>query len=482
MVDDSPSPPTPAPLDPATSARRRFDDVVDFIPPSGILYDYCLYAAQVTDAPAFFHLGSILPVLAYEANHWDVTIDAVQAPFQWWSLLVATSGARKSHAIKMALDFGRESVWAGPPPRDPTMQLSGSVPGLIVDLREHHLDRARDRVHAVLYRDEFSDVLQRETDTPQLIELWDGATMNKKLVGQQKAHAKAGGTPDPNLGRTPNPRVTGVFATTLDTLRTVVTPQQRRGGLFARMCFIAAQQHPELLDPLPVTPDARRAARAPALQAWDGWLGWLQGGVAGGGNARVIHLPDDVKRTAIACFFERYRTEMAASEMGGVLGRAFTRIIQLAGLYAISRESWEIGDDDIAVALNMGERMLADTRTIFDALHDNPEMREAAQIIEAFARAARADGTTSLGMRQIIQLSGMHHRQVTNAMQHLIESGQLVQLPVKRPPLGSKGGRPALQFALTAGGIKPPSLSPPPGDEASDAPSDVDSVDPSKVN
>jgi len=255
----------------------------------------------------------------------------------------------------------------------------------------------------------------------------------------------------------------------------VVMPAHREGGLFARLGFIQAQQRKELLDPLTLSHTEAQAAQAGALQAWGGWVGWLTGEVATGGTAMVVRTPQHVKQIATDLFFEPYRAEIAGSEaMGGILTRAFNRVLQLASLYALSRGSWDVDDDDMMAAVNFTNRMLRDTRAIYATLHDDPEMRDVAQIRGAFERADAQTGQF-LRLSQLISLSGLHRRRAIMALEHLVDAGQLQAKPVGG---GRNMGRPTFQYCLTPLGQA--KLAQPQTEESSE-PTDPD-PDPSAVN
>ena len=83
------------------------ETAMDLVPPQGFLHDYINYASESTDAPIWFHMGSILTTIACALGFTDIEVhraDGKSKTFnmQMWSAIVAQSQDRKSAAANIA--------------------------------------------------------------------------------------------------------------------------------------------------------------------------------------------------------------------------------------------------------------------------------------------------------------------------------------------------------------------------------------------
>src|SRR5512135_1796367 len=78
------------------------------IPTEGLLHAYLYSAIPTTHAPPSYHLGAILPVLAYEIARRGIRIGTTMTLPRVWTCLVGGSGHGKSTCHRYARRFARE--------------------------------------------------------------------------------------------------------------------------------------------------------------------------------------------------------------------------------------------------------------------------------------------------------------------------------------------------------------------------------------
>jgi hypothetical protein len=88
----------------------RDADAGELVPPDGWLHDYVEYMEGGTDAPLIYHIGCGLTALAASAANTTLCSQRSDGrlydlPLQLWSILVGTSGDRKSRCMEVAVEL-----------------------------------------------------------------------------------------------------------------------------------------------------------------------------------------------------------------------------------------------------------------------------------------------------------------------------------------------------------------------------------------
>ena len=86
------------------------EDALKLTPEEGWIHDYVHYMREATDCPIIYHLGAAYTVLSSAASKSDIQIphsgDKVhEIPTTIWSLIIGSSGDRKSQTMKTAVDL-----------------------------------------------------------------------------------------------------------------------------------------------------------------------------------------------------------------------------------------------------------------------------------------------------------------------------------------------------------------------------------------
>lgn len=422
------------------------DELAACFPMDGIIHAYCWWAVQNTDAHPAFHIGSILPILAHELVERDFVIDhglEKQQP-TWWSCLCAASGVAKTTAMTMARNFAKE-YWA-PRNHNPFEQFSGSVQGLVSRLGEAFVTgNGPDRqTRAIIYREEFSEVLHADSAATNLINLFDGDTISRHTRSAQLAAQKAGLPYDGIVA--PNPRVSAQFSLTPSSLEAVATPEHMNGGLFSRLHWIV--EHQIMAQLSPTRQDTTRA-RSTALQAWADWGSWVDG-LTTRGEAKIIVIPEHVKQIAMDNFWTPFleKENPCENPYFGAWRRCFSRIDTLAALYAVSQHRLVVQETDMLEALAFVERGFKSVTGLGSRVAVDRVVRNATRLEDTLFDLKRP-----MILAQVHKAMPIAYQYFKEAVEQATALDNVRQLSEYAVTGVTKRGRPAVYLVLTRAGL-----------------------------
>lgn len=324
------------------------------IPKEGLLHAYLYSAIPTTHAPPSYHLGAILPVLAYEVARRGIRVGTTMTLPRVWTCLVGGSGHGKSTCHRYARKFAREwhEQLLGENYRDPFLHLDGSIPGILNAAAGFYVADL-DATIGVFETDEVSKILsQLDSVAETLCQVYDGETITRQLRDFQK-RKQAGEKVEDTLR---NPAISACFATTPSSLEHVGKGYHLEGGLFARILWFHAHLDPQALMPTEVVLPEHRAQ---TLAMWRDWAGWLDGEILLGWEKQMNFEPAAVK--LFRRQFDAYRAKLIdeRDRVNSARMRAINYAGTIAALYALSCGSMVVGEEDVAAAINLVELCIA---------------------------------------------------------------------------------------------------------------------------
>lgn len=323
------------------------------IPSTGLLHAYLYSAIPTTHAPPSYHLGAILPVLAYEVARRGIVVSTTMSLPRVWTCLVGGSGHGKSTCHRYARKFAREwhEMLLGENYRDPFLHLDGSIPGILNAASAFYVPEL-DASVGVFETDEVSKILsQLDSVAETLCQVYDGETITRQLRDFQKRKA-AGEKVEDTLR---NPAISACFATTPSSLEHVGKGYHLEGGLFARILWFHAALDPSALMPTEIVLPEHRTH---TLTMWREWAGWLDGEILLGWDRQMTFEP-----AAIQLFrrqFDAYRAKLIdeRDRVNSARMRAINYAGTIAALYALSCGAMHVSEEDVAAAINLVEMCL----------------------------------------------------------------------------------------------------------------------------
>jgi len=358
-------------------------EVGSCLPPGGALHAYTWWATQTTDAPAWWHVGTGLTLVAHEAARrgWTIGADQQMVPRVWCAIL-GPSAAGKSTAIQRGLKFYRAHLDAFKNVRDPFVMAEGSIPGIFEKLTEGW-DTDVERTLGVLHQEEFSRLLDnRDAVAEMLMQLADGIEIERHKVSSRAATRQGMQAFDYLRA----PAISALLATTYASLRRVTRAHHLEGGLFSRMLWFVAEPDAARLRMLPSPhPEEKREA----LQVWREWARWLDGQEVLG--HRVVEVPEEVHWILRDSLFETLKERMAEDDrMNATRRRAVTQAYLVAGILALSQFRRVVTSDDMDCAVNLVEQCVAGIERVGPELGTS-ELMQSANV--AFRAVLQAGGT-----------------------------------------------------------------------------------------
>ncbi len=352
------------------------------VPQAGALHAYVWWATQTTDAPAWWHVGTGLTLVAHEAARrgWSIGQDQTMVP-RVWAAILGPSAAGKSTAIQRGLKFYRAHLEAFRNVRDPFVMAEGSIPGILEKLTEGW-DQDVERTLGLLHQEEFSRLLDnRDAVAEMLMQLADGIEIERHKVSSRAA-ARQGMQAFDYLRA---PAVSALLATTYASLRRVTRSHHLEGGLYSRLLWFVAEPDASRLLMLPSPhPEEKREA----LQVWREWARWFDGQEALG--QRIVDVPEEVHWILRDSLFETLKERMAEDDrMNATRRRAVTQAYLVAGLLALSQFRRVVTSDDMDCAVNLVEQCVAGIEKIGPELGTS-ELMQAANV--AFRAVVQAGG------------------------------------------------------------------------------------------
>lgn len=379
-------------------AAQRLDAVRATTPPDGLLYEYTRWVTHTTHAPARFHLASILPALAVEANRagwriYDHTGDI--RPFKVLTALVGSTGVAKSTAIKKGKHFIED--WQrlrGPQEhQSPYLTATGSVSGIFHALRDRYCDTRWGITTAVLINDELTTLL-RQPDLADNFNVWnEGEDVELHYRHLQKAVQK--GELNDEARKMRKPVLSAVFASTEAALQAVVTQDQKYGGFWNRLLWVQGWGEG---DERQFAPTPHPALRQEVLDYWHQhflrWetLPWLKDEASG---AKLVLWTTEA-RDELEKLFKIVSAKLEAQAPGvALIVRSEDHCIQVASLFALSRHEQAFRHNGAPTVM-----VTADDAT-----------RAVAFILACIERAVKIDST--VGVDEMAQLREFTLEKVT---------------------------------------------------------------------
>lgn len=336
-------------------------DVMECMPPNGMIHSYIWWAQQTTFANPIYHLGAILPVLAWDLamRGYSVARRGAQPALQ--SFLIGGPGSGKSSALRLAQAFHEdflticgETLIGEPWSRErhtPWLQAEGSVPGLLEAL--HDLFKPElGTTPALLYHEEVDALLTKKTDDVRqtLMQLFDSLPKVERALRQYRAMKLRTGTA-PNIVL--RPAIGGVFCATNEAMNRTLDASYFEGGLISRCLWLRGK------------PDIRKhSSTAPreVLRSWvlDGWVQYAHHhtGVTLGRNAAGEQSLFSIDPKVKDCFADLDAQFFKALEadddrMQASWGRAIEHGQLIACLYAWSRGQLRVTPEDARAAVKL---------------------------------------------------------------------------------------------------------------------------------
>jgi hypothetical protein len=405
-------------------SESRSIDFERAIPASGIIEPYLRWVRKTTHAPGWFHLGSILPTIAYEAARRGYTIMPGKRPVRALVGLVGTSGCGKSTATSRAKHFTRDFFAArGLGNVKPYVSLIGSMAGVVEVLAEKRIEQLG-ITPAILEIDEYTQALAYSEFADMVNLLYDGEDFVRNLRRLQDAE-KNGITANATIVQ---PRLQGLFASTPAALERVVQPHQLEGGLFSRVLWIRAKPARLAFRGDDDTHDELRNA---VLSYWVQWVRHLDVlGMRVEPHERVITVSDAALDAIEARIWPRYESGALAE---GRMGSFYLRLVEHArlvcALYAFSRGVLVADAADAHAATTLIEQ----AEVSIEGLAARLAVREHYKDVQAILEAIEAAGEEGVRRRDLYRRFGINSAVLDQVLATLSED--IVQL---RPTVNGK--------------------------------------------
>lgn len=333
-------------------------DVMSAFPLSGPIHRYMHWATQVTDTPALFHLGALLPALTTRLAWTHISISK-DVPMRLWCLMVAGAGFGKSTPLKMAQKFVTDHInECGGGPHERTMiRFEGTVQGLFGTIQEAYVPDINKEI-ALIHTDEAAPILtQKYQDSAGkfFCQLYDGEMMERHTATLQKA-ARMGEIKKPKLH---HPLISASFACTTDEFEQTASKTISGNGLLSRFMTFHAVPDRLLFEQRPF-PEIRQQT----LDVWQAWWGALDGRRVLGEEAEVLFAAEASTRLRERVFEPlalRVRKD-ANDALFATVRRGMSHVQTVAALYALSQGRFEVNALDMQQAIELFEHTLTFTR------------------------------------------------------------------------------------------------------------------------
>jgi hypothetical protein len=421
-----------------TAEKTLARDIACCLPTSGIVTEYVQWAIRTTQAPATFHIGAILPGVAYELARRGFMMAPSGHTFRTLFALVGLSGTQKSTAIGRAQAFVRDwQAMLHGKDTDPYVQLSGSVPGILHAFGEHYVPRIG-RTVAIMELEEFSQILDRRGDdfAEVLNRLYDGTDFHRQLRELQKA--KKNGEQVEDVIR--KPVVCGILASTPASLNRVMREHHLEGGLFSRILWINDHVRREEMQPEFSMYADHRAQVLRRWQAWSQNLEVLEGRLDQARRAKVVYVPPDAMELVEQILWEEYADRVVEGDrLGGVLMRLYEAVKTVAALYATSRGHFNVTDEDIMPAVNLIRKCQRSAERVHAGLATNETYRLQVKVSDFLQRC----GPQGANKRKLYQQFRAVKSELDIVLVTLAEQEVVYAMDV---PASGRGGRPGRCF------------------------------------
>lgn len=391
-------------------------------PVDGVIHAYLWWVVPTTHAPAQYHLGAILPVLAYEAARRGILVSTQRRLPRVWTGLVGASGHGKSTAHYRAIQFARDwyGIYLAGNYRDPFFHLDGSMPGILAASSTGWMPDLNASI-GIYETDEMSKILaQLDSVSETLCKVFDGVTVTRHLRQFQQAKAAGERVPDQLV----NPAFSACFASTPSSLERVTHAYHLEGGLYSRILWFRGELAAEDLRPREVHRDR---ARATVLRLWEDWARWMDAEMlTREGERRRVSVPQDICDLIDRHLFEPSRAVLARGDdrVNPARLRGLQYCEMLSGLYALSRGDFVADEDDAAAAINLVNACIG-TLSFLDrtiAVNDVTRLREKA------LAAVRAAGLEGLRRSELYPVLKCTKRELEEVVQTLLDADAIEEI------------------------------------------------------
>lgn len=347
------------------------DDVMKCMPPMGMLHEYVWWATQTTFANPIYHVGAMLPILAWDLAQrgWSFGSRGKQIALQ--SFLIGDSSSGKSSALRLAKSFhedflartkpGWQTVAPEMDPRtaaiamentsriNPWVLAQGTAPGILEQLFDR-FNPITNTTPVILYNEEVAHLLERRKDhaiVSVLLELFDKVPKVERHLSRYREMQRKGQQP-PNVVR--QPAVSGLFAGTPISIKDKLDASSFEGGLVSRSLWFTGAPDPKrwfLVD------RERSAVRQFVLERWIHYGHHHHGEEAKrGATGMIVDVPMSVKRLCAEMLFPAFKQSLLAQDrLTAVRGRALEHAELIAGLYAWSQGRTTVLEADMRAAV-----------------------------------------------------------------------------------------------------------------------------------
>ena len=364
------------------------------VPEKGWVRQYMEHAVRQTTAPAGYHLGVAMTLLAVTTPTGFGHRYAGNLYGNVYTLLVGRSGEDQKST---ALGIGREVLHAA----DPALigRMPGSPEGLV--------DALETQPRQILRYSEFGSFLSKaqrkgsyfEPMKALLTDLWDCTPQSR---------VKANGTGS----NVPNPRLSIMAACSTPYLEKYTEPEDWSGGFMGRWAVIYARR--ERTNPDPSGDPAAIPALAAALKQR---ADLTQVGPCMG-------LTDDAKALWSEWYYDLEKRHVPAT-IAGAKTRAPTIARKIAMLYAwdfgepFAGDPWRITVAHLSWGIRFAELHLTSVLGIAEKLAEHPDARLRRDVLEIVP----LQGAQSLG--EILRRTKMRKRVVMEVLEGLVIDGSL---------------------------------------------------------
>lgn len=383
-----PKPPVPAPSPgnkppgPPQGTQTLSADLRACYPRHGVIAEYMEWVHHLTHAPPQFHLASILPVIAYEANRRRYILGNGE-PLHIWSLIVSPSGIGKTTTTRYARDM--HNAWGqvihGQAWKDPWESAEGSLPGVAEALMDGHHDPSSDATNAILHHSEMSKMLRGEENLEWFCQLFDRGDLKRNLRYIQRMQKEGEDVRD----TIKNAKISAVYTTTRASFQEVFREATLRGGFASRLLWFTGAITAEDLMPMQLVDEIGKGR---VLRAFIEWTKRLDGLVlsspGGAGQDRVMPLHPAAQKAHLDYFNADLRQLIVGpnEEWNSIGNRASIYSLRLSALYALVNGRAEIQEEDMVCAIALMRYLFRDLETLLPRLRPEDRFQKMKRRVE----------------------------------------------------------------------------------------------------
>lgn len=419
-LSTSPSPTTlvPTPSSLHTALRRAGGlPLASSVPRAGYVLEHVVYGTHMSDAPAIYHVGSALGVLAtLVADRLIACVGDTPIPLHLWILLVGRSQLdRKTTSTKLTERLISELA----PER--LLPTEGSPEGLLEHLMTNgacgllyygEFDRLLSLLESRYWqhaRGLLMDLYDKDNPTPLRRKLTSKIEGGKRTVQEMVVHS---------------PRVSLLSACALSLLEHA-RPSDWTGGFYRRMLMLynTRTRFQVFEDRSPVT-ERRLQQLLEQITAF-----------AIAHEGRVVGYDDDARRLYCKWAIKHDIIALAAHPViQGSLGDAPARVLRVAALYAISNLRLTVNLEDMRAALTLTELSCRTMKSVIQSVAqvgNDPLLRLQARVLQGVSQAG---GTTTL--RDLLRRLSTTREPLLRVLGSL-EAAGYVRTAMQKPAHGS---------------------------------------------